>query len=78
MADAIREYHVVLIPEDEGGFSVTVPDLPGVYTQGETRDQALAMAKEAIEVYLDSLADDGRQPEPVQHERVAVSRQSGG
>lgn len=78
MEHAIREYDVVLIPEDEGGFSVTVPDLPGVYTQGETRDEALAMAKEAIEVYLDSLADDGLAPGAVQHERVVVSLQSGG
>jgi antitoxin HicB len=71
--DVVREYDVVLIPEDEGGFSVVVPDLPGVYTRGETRDEALEMVKEAIEVFLDSLADEGKQPQPVQHERVAVS-----
>jgi antitoxin HicB len=76
--DAVREYDVVLIPEDEGGFSVVVPDLPGVYTQGETRDEALEMAKEAIEVFLDSLADEGKQPQPVQHGRVAVSPHGGG
>jgi predicted RNase H-like HicB family nuclease len=78
MAGAVREYDVVLIPEDEGGFSVLVPDLPGVYTQGETRDEALEMAKEAIEVFLDSLADEGKQPLPVQHGRVAVSPHGGG
>ncbi len=78
MAGSVREYDVVLIPEDEGGFSVVVPDLPGVYTQGESRDEALKMATEAIEVYLESLAADGQQPLPVQHGRVAVSLHGGG
>ena len=78
MAKAVREYDVVLIPEDEGGFSVVVPDLPGVYTQGETRAEALEMAKEAIELFLDSLAEDGIEPQPVQHGRVTVSPHSGG
>jgi antitoxin HicB len=78
MIDAVREYDIVLIPEDKGGFSVVVPDPPGVYTQGEARDEALAMAKEAIEVFLDSLADEGKQPQPVRHGRVAVSLHGGG
>lgn len=55
-----------------------MPSLPGVYTQGETRDEALERAKEAIEVFLDSLADEGKQPQPVQHGRVAVSPTAAG
>lgn len=47
--ESSREYEVVLSPEAEGGCSVFVPDLPRVATQGETREEALAMAKEAIE-----------------------------
>ena len=47
-------YTVVLIPEEEGGYSVEVPALPGCYTQGESREEAIAMAKEAIELYLES------------------------
>jgi len=54
-----REYEVILSPEAEGGFSVFVPELPGVATQGDTRDEALAMAKEAIEGYLEVMAADG-------------------
>jgi predicted RNase H-like HicB family nuclease len=42
------------VPEEEGGYSVEVPALPGCYTQGETREEAIAMAKEAIELYLES------------------------
>ncbi len=46
------EYEVLLIPQPEGGFTVSVPDLPGVVTEGETREEALAMAQDAIELYL--------------------------
>lgn len=48
------KYTVILVPEEEGGYSVEVPALPGCYTQGETRDEAIFMAKEAIELYLES------------------------
>jgi len=48
------KYAVILVPEEEGGYSVEVPALPGCYTQGETREEAIAMAKEAIELYLES------------------------
>ena len=45
-----RTYTVILEPSDGGGFIVTVPALPEVGTQGGTRDEALANAREAIEV----------------------------
>lgn len=48
------KYTVILIPEEEGGYSVEVPALPGCYTQGDTREEAVSMAKEAIELYLES------------------------
>lgn len=59
------KYTIILVPEDEGGYSVEVPALPGCYTQGETRDEAIAMAKEAIELYLESCKAHG---EPVPEE----------
>jgi predicted RNase H-like HicB family nuclease len=52
---ASREYEVVLTPEDDGRYSVTVPALPGCVSQGETREEALTMIREAIELYLESL-----------------------
>ncbi len=55
-----REFDVVLESTEEGGFVVSVPDLPGCWTQGETRDEALANAKEAIGAYLDALDELGR------------------
>ncbi len=48
------KYTIILIPEEEGGYSVEVPALPGCYTQGETREEAIYMAREAIELYLES------------------------
>lgn len=45
--------------EDDGGFSVTVPALPGCASEGETREEALAMIREAIEVYIESLVAHG-------------------
>lgn len=48
-------YRVLLNREPEGGFTVTVPTLPGCITYGETVDEAIAMAKEAIELYIESL-----------------------
>ena len=48
------KYTVILVPEEEGGYSVDVPALPGCYTQGETGAKAISMAKEAIELYLES------------------------
>jgi len=71
--EGTREYEVVLSPETEGGYSVFVPDLPSVATQGETREEALAMAKEAIEGYLEVMAEDGLPVPRVERGRVAVS-----
>jgi predicted RNase H-like HicB family nuclease len=46
----MRTYSVLLNPDPEyGGFTVTVPALPGVITEGDTLEEALANAKEAIE-----------------------------
>lgn len=56
--DDSHVYDVVLCPEPKGGFSVLVPELPSVATQGETREEALDMAREAIEGYLDAMRDD--------------------
>jgi predicted RNase H-like HicB family nuclease len=56
----MRRYTVVLVPEpDEGGFSVVVPALPGLFTQGDNRDEALKAAREAIAFHLESLVAEG-------------------
>lgn len=57
------KYTVILIPEEEGGYSVEVPALPGCYTQGETREEAISMAKEAIEA-VPGVAEGSRRARP--------------
>lgn len=45
---------VVLEEQEEGGFTVHVPSLPGCVSQGNTREEALKNIKEAIELYLEA------------------------
>jgi antitoxin HicB len=54
-----REFDVVIVAEPEGGYSVFVPELPSVATQGETIEEAQANTQEAIEGYLDVMYEDG-------------------
>jgi predicted RNase H-like HicB family nuclease len=69
-----REFDVALTREDDGTFSVTVPSLPGCTSQGETRVEALAMIREAIELYIESLVAHGDHvPGPVEIERITVA-----
>ena len=53
-----KRYKVILEPRKEGGYTVTVPSLPGCISEGDTCEQALANIKEAIILYLESLQDD--------------------
>jgi predicted RNase H-like HicB family nuclease len=70
---ASREYDVVLIPEDAGGYSAIVPSLPGCVSQGDTREEAISMIREAIELYLQSLEAHGDPiPGPIEIERITV------
>ena len=48
----------VLEPSEDGGYTAVVPSLPGCISEGETRDEALANIKEAIELYLEPVEDD--------------------
>lgn len=62
MSEHELSFTVVFEPAEEGGYVVTCPALPGVVTQGETLDEARAMAADAIRGYVESLIKDG---EPV-------------
>jgi antitoxin HicB len=70
--DTAREFEVVMVAEPEGGYSVFVPELPSVATQGETIEEARANAQEAIEGYLEVMHEDGLPIPPVHRDRVAV------
>ena len=66
-----REYTIVLTPEPEGGFTITVPALPGYVGFAETEDEALELAKEGIKFHIESLAAEGQViPEELRAPRV--------
>ncbi len=54
------QFPVVLHKDKASDYGVTVPDLPGCFSAGKSVDEALSMAKEAIEVYLEQLIEDGK------------------
>jgi predicted RNase H-like HicB family nuclease len=49
---------IVLEPSDEGGYTVYAPSLPGCISEGDNKEDAIANIKEAIELYLEPVADD--------------------
>jgi predicted RNase H-like HicB family nuclease len=55
----VREFTVMLHPEPEGGFTVTVPALPGCVTYGRTVAEAKRMAADAIDGFLECLRAHG-------------------
>jgi antitoxin HicB len=61
----MRTYTIVVEPDQDGGYFVTVPALPGCFTRGSTIEQCRERAVEAIEVHISGLQADG---EPVPEE----------
>ncbi len=57
-----RTFAVVLEPEDEGGFTVRVPAFPEIVSYGKDETEALAMAKDAIDLVI---ADSLERGEPL-------------
>lgn len=56
-----RTYRILLRKEPEGGYTVIVPSLPGCVTYGETIEESVAMAREAIALYIESLRAHGEE-----------------
>lgn len=66
-----RKFKVVLEWDEEGkGYVVSVPALPGCFTQGDTVEEALARAREAIQGHLEALVEAGL-PLPAQDVDIA-------
>jgi len=59
-----RQFRVILELNELGGYTAIVPILPGCVSEGDTKEEALANIKEAIELYLESLQADG-EPIPI-------------
>ena len=52
-------FPIVMHKDKDSDYGVTVPDLPGCFSAGSTVDEALAMTKEAIELHLEGLIEEG-------------------
>jgi predicted RNase H-like HicB family nuclease len=51
--------YLIIIEEAEGNLSAYVPDLPGCVTTGATREEVLANMREAIDLHLQGMQEDG-------------------
>ena len=70
---AKHTYTIVLLTEQEGGYSILVPGLPGCCTMGATIPECLAMAAEAIGLVLECMQDHG-DPIPEDPEDITFQR----
>ena len=70
----LHHFPVVLSQDEEGFFNATCPVIPGCFSQGKTRDEALANIREAIELSLECQEEEGWQlPERYELTEVAVA-----
>ncbi len=67
-------YTIILEPDpDEEGYTVTVPALPGCVTQGETIEEAIVMAKDAIRLFIETLMAEGQPvPQELEHPQAII------
>jgi predicted RNase H-like HicB family nuclease len=64
-----RRYTVILEKEEEGGYHVFCPTLPGCHTQSDTIEEGIANIREAMQLYVESLIEDGL---PVPEEDILI------
>jgi predicted RNase H-like HicB family nuclease len=53
----MREFDVVLLEDETGGYVAIVPALPGCHTQGDTLTEVMENVKEAIDLYVETLTE---------------------
>ena len=69
-----RQYTIILTTEPDGSaYNVSVPALPGCFTFGETIEEAIAMAKDAIQCHIAGLLRDGEPiPDEEEHPQAII------
>lgn len=60
----VYHYTAVFEPAAEGGFTVTVPTLPGCISEGDTFEEAQKNIREALELYLEEMPEVQKGPRP--------------
>ncbi|MHA1682360.1 MAG: type II toxin-antitoxin system HicB family antitoxin [Promethearchaeota archaeon] len=66
------KFKIVLEECEEGGYSATVPALPGCISEGDTKEEALENIKEAIELYIEPEDDENPTGEHIHITEVIV------
>ncbi len=56
-AFTMNEFYAIFEQEEDGGFSVSVPALPGCFSQGDTFEEAMKNIEEAIALYLETMQE---------------------
>ena len=69
--DTQPQFDVIFEPQDEGGYTAYVPDLPGCVSEGETLEEATSMIQEAMALYLESRQERGWVLPKVEHRKLA-------
>jgi predicted RNase H-like HicB family nuclease len=57
---AARDVEFVFEPDPDGGYHGYAPELPGLHTQGENLEAAIANAEEALALYVEGMREEGR------------------
>jgi antitoxin HicB len=66
-----RKYTALFETNEHGGYSVTVPSLPGLVTEGRDLEHARSMVKDAIQCYIEGLKK-AKEPIPVEKETAQL------
>ena len=67
----VHEYTAFLEPNEHGGYTVTVPSMPGLVTEGKNLEHARSMAKDAIQCYIEGLKK-AKEPIAIERETAQV------
>jgi antitoxin HicB len=59
------KYPISIYPEDEGGYTALIPDLPGCITQGETLEEVVMNIEEARELWIETVYNSGKKEIPL-------------
>lgn len=73
ISQKILKYTAIFEPAEEGGYTVSVPALPGCVTEGDTFEEAVEMVKDAMEGYLAVLKEEGEDI-PEETDEVVVTK----
>jgi predicted RNase H-like HicB family nuclease len=69
----VREYTVILHKDEGlGGYWVEVPSLPGCVSQGKSKDEVLNNIKEAIDLHIECMEEDGEEIPSEESYKVAI------